>query len=84
VRAALRTKDRAGLIDFIRQRHTERFFDPIQRLRGAERNQQGYGFAMMALCSLLIETIQSYREGLPTTDTSAATHASSVGSKLTV
>lgn len=68
VRASLRTKDRAGLVEFIRQRHRERFFDPIQQLRSAERNQQGYGFAMMALCSLLIETIQSYRDGLPTTD----------------
>jgi len=28
---------------------------------------QGYGFAMMALCALLVETIQSYRDGLPTT-----------------
>ncbi len=68
VRISLRTKDRAGLIEFIRQRHRERFFDPIQQLRDAERNQHGYGFAMMALCSLLIETIQSYRDGLPTTD----------------
>src|SRR5689334_16438417 len=68
VRISLRTKDRAGLIEFIRQRHRERFFDPIQQLRNAETGQQGYGFAIMALCSLLIETIQSYRDGLPTTD----------------
>src|SRR5437660_610686 len=68
VRTSLRKKDRAGLIEFIRQRHKERFFEPIRQLRTAASNQQGYGFAMMALCSLLIETIQSYRDGLPTTD----------------
>ena len=67
VRSSLRTRDRAGLIAFIRQRHKERFFDPIQHLREAEKNEQGYGFAIMALCSLLVETIQSYRDGLPTT-----------------
>jgi hypothetical protein len=67
VRRCLRTRDRNGLVSFVRQRHTERFFQPIQQLRRAKENAQGYGFAMMALCSLLIETIQSYREGLPTT-----------------
>src|SRR4051812_44253204 len=67
VRKALRAKDKAGLIEFIRQRHRERFFEPIEKLRDAPGNVQGYGFAMMALCSLLIETIQSYREGLPST-----------------
>src|SRR5690242_18371679 len=58
VRASLRARDRPGLIEFIRHRHTERFFEPIRQLQIANRNQQGYGFAMMALCSLLIETIQ--------------------------
>lgn len=67
VRRCLRTQDGSGLIEFIRQRHTERFFEPIQLLGSAAKNDQGYGFAMMALCSLLVETIQSYRDGLPTT-----------------
>lgn len=64
----LRTKDSTGLIEFIEQRHRERFFEPIQQLRTSKANAQGYGFAMMALCSLLVETIQSYRDGLPTTN----------------
>jgi hypothetical protein len=53
------------LIDFIEQRHTKRFFSPIECLRNAQSHG---GFAMMALCCLLIETLQSYRDGLPSTD----------------
>jgi hypothetical protein len=67
LRECLKQRDRAGLVLFIRERHTERFFQPIERLGAAQGNLPGYGFAMMALCSLLVETLQSYREGLPTT-----------------
>jgi len=67
VRRCLRRRDRAGLLQFLRQRHEERFFKPIRLLKKAPANIQGYGFAMMAICALLVETIQSYRDGLPTT-----------------
>ena len=67
VRSCLRRKDKDGLIRFLRERHQERFFQPIIHLKSAPDNIQGYGFAMMALCALLVETIQSYRDGLPTT-----------------
>jgi hypothetical protein len=67
VRTSLRRKDRNGLIQFLRERHEERFFRPIRHLKSASGNIQGYGFAMMALCALLVETIQSYSDGLPTT-----------------
>jgi hypothetical protein len=67
VRNCLRRKDRNGLVQFLRERHDERFFRPIKHLKNASGNIQGYGFAMMALCALLVETIQSYRDGLPTT-----------------
>ena len=53
VRKSLRTADKAGLIEFIRQRHRERFFEPIEKLRDAPGNVQGYGFAIvlvMASC----------------------------------
>jgi hypothetical protein len=53
------------LVNFIERRHIDRFFSPIKCLRNAQ--SQG-GFAMMALCCLLIETIQSYRDGLPSND----------------
>lgn len=68
VRRCLREGDKQGLIDFLRQRHDERFFTPIKLLGSAKRNWQGHGFAIMSLCSLLIETIQSYRDGLPSTN----------------
>jgi hypothetical protein len=67
VRSCLRRKDKDGLIRFLRERHQERFFQPIRHLKVAPENIQGYGFAVMALCALLVETIQSYRDGLPTT-----------------
>jgi hypothetical protein len=63
----LRRKDTGQLIQFLRERHRERFFEPINYIKNAPGNTQGFGFAVMALCSLLIETIQSYRDGLPTT-----------------
>jgi hypothetical protein len=67
VRSCLRRKDRESLVRFLRERHQERFFQPISNLKSAPDTIQGYGFAVMALCALLIETIESYREGLPTT-----------------
>jgi len=67
VRRCLRNRDRNGLVRFIKERHEERFFQPIRHLINLPENPQGYGFATMALCALLVETIQSYEDGLPTT-----------------
>jgi hypothetical protein len=66
--SCLRKRQTAQLADFIEARHQERFLRPIQELCKAIGNTQGYGFASMAICCLLIETVQSYRDGLPTTD----------------
>jgi len=63
----LKSRAKSDIIQFLRVRHEERFFDPIRHLTSS-RNKQGYGFAIMALCSLLIETIQCYRYGLPSTN----------------
>jgi hypothetical protein len=52
---------------FLRKRHEARFFGPIECLRKAGDTYSGYGFSMMSLCCLLTETIQCYREGMPTT-----------------
>ena len=65
--ACVRTKSKNDIVQFLRERHEERFFDPIQRLTSTG-NKHGYGFAIMALCSLLIETIQCYQYGLPSTN----------------
>jgi hypothetical protein len=55
------------LVSMIQQRYQERFLEPFRTLRSAKDHVRGYGFAIMALCSLLIESLQSYRYGLPTT-----------------
>lgn len=67
VRKCMRKRERTQLVQFLRERHHERFFGPILLLRNSSGNNHGYGFAMMALCSLLVETMQSYKDGLPTT-----------------
>jgi hypothetical protein len=55
------------LAEFVRERYTERFFEPIRCLQTAPASEQCYGFSIMALCCLLVETLQCYREGLPAT-----------------
>ena len=61
--AGLTTK----LVEFFRNRHEDRFFGPIDCLMDAAQSHHGYGFSMMSVCCLLVETLQCYREGLPTT-----------------
>jgi len=60
-------KSKRDIVLFLDMRHEERFFEPILQLT-CTGNKQGYGFAIMALCSLLIETMQCYRYGLPSTN----------------
>lgn len=67
VRSLLRSKRKKDIINFLRARYEERFFEPIQYLRNAG-NLQGYGIAMMSLSSLLVESIQCLCEGLPSTN----------------
>lgn len=66
--SCLDNAQRDELVRFIHERYNERFFGPIHLLRQAFGNQRGFGFAIMALCSLLVETIQCYREGHPSSD----------------
>ncbi len=67
VEKLLTSKDTCELVEFLRERHEERYFQPLRLMGNAAGNEAGYGFAMMSLCCLLIETFQCYREGLPTT-----------------
>lgn len=69
VRDCLNKDEKDRLIRFLECRYDERFLQPIRLLTAATGNWQGYGFSIMALCSLLIETIQSFWEGLPSTHT---------------
>lgn len=64
---SLEAAEKALLIQFLKRRYEERFLNPIQTLRSAPKNSHGCAFAVMALCSLLIETMQCYRQGFPTT-----------------
>jgi hypothetical protein len=67
VENALSQKRPDDLIRFLRDRYEERFFKPIELIMKAKGNEQGYGFSAMALCSLLVETLESYWQGLPST-----------------
>jgi hypothetical protein len=68
VEACLNSGQKDEIVPMIQQRYQERFLEPVRTLRSAPGHSRGYGFAIMALCSLLIESLQSYRYGLPTTN----------------
>lgn len=78
VLASLDKKQTFELVRFLNERYTERFFRPIECLRRTPGNEQGYGFAIMALCCLLVETIECYREGFPDSDHCQLTHLSTL------
>jgi hypothetical protein len=54
-------RDQKGIAAMILLRHRERYVNPV------ECSPAKHGFALMALACLLIETIQSFREGLEDT-----------------
>ena len=56
-----RAKDRAALANFIYERLSERYIQPVT---SAHKN----GFAMMACASLLIETLESFYSGWKSTE----------------
>jgi hypothetical protein len=60
VNTCLNSADKASLVLMIQQRYDERFLLPLRTLRSASGHALGYGFAIMALCSLLVESLQSY------------------------
>lgn len=49
--------DRTAIGEFLRQRFAERYFQPI------EFSQKKHGFLIMAVCCLLIETLESFHQG---------------------
>jgi len=79
---ALRDTNRPQLAKFIERRYETRFFEPISLLEKAAVSginwKKGdsdpsepihpYGFAIMSLACQMIETIESYRRGIPTTN----------------
>jgi hypothetical protein len=79
---SLRSKERLRLAQFIKDRYETRFFEPIclleneaikgipWRLGDPDPTEpiRPYGFAIMSLACQMIETLESYRLGLPTTN----------------
>ena len=61
-------KNRTGIADFIRERLTERFIDPVD----STPREQKHGFTTMALSCLLVETLESFWHGWPDYGHSAA------------
>jgi len=56
----IKAADKASLIKFLQERFTERYFDP---LRCASN-----GFLLMGVSCLIIEAMESYRQGWPDSD----------------
>lgn len=52
--------DRAAMVEFINQRFNERYFAPIE---SAPRKAK-HGFASLAVACLVVETLESFRQGL--------------------
>jgi hypothetical protein len=53
----IRTKDRAGIAKLIRLRFEERYLEP------AMDNRRRNGFAILAICCLMVEALESFRNG---------------------
>jgi len=66
-------KDRPGIAGLIRTRFEERYLDPI--LDNLERN----GFAMLAICCLMVETLESFRNGWKNTSDKGKSEAAFCG-----
>lgn len=54
-------QDRNGIAKFIQERFTERYITPL-------KNEKTHGFCIMAVCCLMIEALESFRQGWPDTN----------------
>jgi hypothetical protein len=61
-RGMVRLKDRAGIAELVQKRFEERYLDPV--LDSPKR----HGFAVLAVCCLMVEALESFRQGWPDTD----------------
>lgn len=55
--------DRIALAELVRDRFRERYFQPIEKTAPEDR----HGFAIMAICCLVIETLEAFYQGKKTT-----------------
>lgn len=63
----VKSQSRAEIADFIYERHYRRYLKPSEFDNHKFKKEFKNGFAIMATCSLLIETIESFYRGWPTT-----------------
>lgn len=61
-REMVRREDRTGIAGLVQKRFEERYLDPV--LDSTTR----HGFAMLAVCCLMVEALESFRQGWPHTD----------------
>lgn len=61
-RKMVKEQDRAGIAKLIRDRFRERYLDAVAT------SARPHGFSMLAIGCLMVEALESFRLGLPTTD----------------
>lgn len=59
---AVANKDREAIAEAIRRRFMERYISPVSE------PQVKHGFTIMAICCLMIESLESFRQGWKSTD----------------
>lgn len=60
----VRNENWDALSGFISSRFKERYFDPVNSMPPGQKN----GFMMMAICCLVIETLESFHQGIRDTN----------------
>ncbi|MGH9874605.1 MAG: hypothetical protein ACRD9S_19280 [Pyrinomonadaceae bacterium] len=67
-RTMIEAGDTEGLVEFIKGRFTERYITPLKAVPKSQAN----GFSTMAICCLMIEALESFRQGWEDTDRKGA------------
>jgi hypothetical protein len=61
-RKMVHRKDQRGIAELVGNRFKERYLNPVLQSRAP------HGFAMLAICCLMVEALESFRQGWATTD----------------
>jgi hypothetical protein len=61
-RNMIRGEDRSGIAKLILRRFEERYLEPVLE------TQNRHGFAILAVCCLMVEALESFRQGWPDTN----------------
>ncbi len=66
-RSMIQQQRKLEIVQFVRDRFTERYITPLQSIPKMPRNLRN-GFCTMAICCLMIESLESFWHGWPVTD----------------